>query len=124
VKILNLDQLAAPKRKLVINGQGYEIVEMSVGAFIDAMAKAHEIEKRVADGETIGADESLKQMVEAVQLALPSCPKDVVRGLTFDQLALTIKFVNGGDPEQLLAEFAAPVTPSGEPVKEEGAKKS
>jgi hypothetical protein len=111
VKLLNLDELARKERAIVLFGQEYEIREMSVGAFIDSMAKASQIEKRVAAGEQIEPSEQMEAMVEAVRFGIPDLKQEVARRLSFDQLTTLIRFMNGDlDPETP----AEPATPSEE----------
>jgi hypothetical protein len=97
LKILNLDELTTTSRKVRLRGKEYDVVELSVGAFIDTMKKANEIEARANKGETIRPDESMSQMIDTLSLALPDCPREELGRLSFNALAVLLKFVNGDD---------------------------
>lgn len=95
MKLLNLDELSQVTRKVKLFGKEYEVREMSVGAFIDSMKKATELERRIKAGEPIAPAEQMEAMVEAVKLGLPDCPIEELRKLSFDLLTTLIRFMNG-----------------------------
>ena len=98
MKLLNLDELApTAKRTVRLNGENHEVVEMSVGKFIDSMKKANELQKLAESGAEIPVHETFNAMIDTVAVALPTCQREVLAGLTFDKLALLMKFINGDD---------------------------
>lgn len=124
MKVLNLDELAIPQRGVKIQGKEYAITEMSVGGFIGAMQQARKLEERIDAGEQISAEEQMTSMVDAIAVAMPSCPKEVLETLTFEQLGRLVRFVNGDLDAEIkkAVDSAAPDQP--QPTEGAGEKKS
>jgi hypothetical protein len=98
-KILNLDSLAAPKRTVTLNNQDYQVKDMTVQDFIEITKRAEELESKKA-----GFLENFEATIETVSAALPGCPKEVLRGLTIEQMGALTKFIRGEFDDKLKPE--------------------
>jgi hypothetical protein len=97
VKVLNLDELAKPRRKVTVLAVDYEVREMSVEGFIEYSRKARENEARAKqdpDRERTPEDD-VQSMVDTVRLAVPDLPEAVLKRLSLIQLTTLIEFING-----------------------------
>jgi hypothetical protein len=105
LKTLNLDELVTVERKVKLGGAEYPVVELSVGAFINSMKKANELKARTEKGEVIPVESTMESMIEAVQMALPDCPREKLDRLSFDALGVLMQFINGNDAPKAEGEL-------------------
>lgn len=97
MKTLNLDQLKKVSRTVTINGNTYEVLEMTVAQFIESSAAAERLKNE---------NDSAKQLIEALAMvsrAMPACPKETLDALNLEQLTTLIEFINGGMDEEAKA---------------------
>lgn len=116
VKICNLDAIAPiQKRKLILNGQEYEVEPLSVKKFIE-FAQIR---------QKINADASLNEGLdlarEMIKSAIPSMPPEVMDAMTIPHLQLIIAFINDEIPEDVLNGETSKKNNKKVKAKEEGA---
>ena len=104
MKVLNLDELAPEKRVLTIKGVKYPMKDMTVADFIEVTKKA---EDATADSaKELSVSEQVVLLVDAIQNAFPTCPKEVLLALAIEQLTAILIFVRGEIPEGATIEEA------------------
>lgn len=100
MKLLNIDDLAKPKRAIVVGGYEHQLAEQSVGQLIEAA--------KLDSGEVTQADDvvaKFESYVKTIRRLIPTCPEEVVRGLTVKQMSAIVKFSN--DPDEDIVQAAA-----------------
>lgn len=87
-ELLNLDDLptAAPARSIKIKGKSHHMANLSVGAFIEERKSARDLKDK-------GQDEQVVHTLLMVKMLFPTIPEDVLKGLSFDQLAAIMTFI-------------------------------
>lgn len=93
VKLLNLDELAAVERAVVIGGKEYPVVEQSVGQMLARLSLSKE--QNLKDPEVF-----LKNMQQTAQDILPSAPKKVIGSLSIKQITRLVEFLNDRELDQ------------------------
>lgn len=97
VKICNLDAIAPiQKRKLILNGQEYEVEPLSVKKFIEFS----QIRQKISAEPSI--EEGLDLARGMIASAIPSMPSEVMDAMTINHLQLVIAFINDEIPEDVL----------------------
>jgi len=91
MKTLNLDSLSKSKRTLTLNGEQYEVEEMTVENFIETTKEAAALE---ANDKSTFADQ-LEAAIAMIQRSVPSCPAKSLRKLSIEQLVTISKFLRG-----------------------------
>lgn len=94
MKTLNLDQLKKVNRTVTLGGKTYEVLDMTVAQFIESTDAA----ERLKDEKD--PTKQLKEALEMVHRAMPSCPKEILGQLNLDQLNTLLEFINGGMDEE------------------------
>ncbi|WP_151708803.1 hypothetical protein [Acinetobacter brisouii] len=94
MKILNLDQLAAKtNRKVKIGGKDYNVVPMSVGAFVKTTKEAEEL---VQSGN-IDTLKEIEMVIDVISECVPDAPRQTLESLNLEQLHAISSFVRGDD---------------------------
>lgn len=96
MKVLNLDELAPEQRVLTIKNVQYPMKEMTVADFIEVTKQARQAESEEAKELSMG--EQVELLVDAIQKGFPTCPKEVLMGLSLTQLTAILQFVRGEMP--------------------------
>lgn len=97
VKLLNLDELAANKRAVVINGVEYEVAEQTVGEMIKRLQVTKKVDTETPEG-------FLEVMRDTAQTILPKAPKKVIDNLTIKQITALIEFINDRELDEAANE--------------------
>lgn len=105
-KVLNLDSLADAERELIIKGKSYPVKGMTVQAFIAITQAAEKL-----TGESTFA-EQVEATVDTIILNVPTIGREVLLGLSLEQLKAVMEFVRGEVPEG-----ATEVAPAGKTAK-------
>lgn len=94
VQLLNIDSLIEIKRAIVIKGVEYSVVEQSVDQMLQAIRVSREMEQKEKSGESAddNSENVLREMVEAVQNAVPDCPRAVLGTLPLSALNAILEF--------------------------------
>lgn len=96
-KILNIAELASKEvRVLRVNGVDHPVREMSVEDFIETTLAAERL-----DGEQ-SIVKQLEATFDLILRAVPTIEKDVLKGMTLDQLQAMTAFIRGGDPDEII----------------------
>lgn len=98
VKLLNLDELAAIKRAVQINGEEYEVAEQTVGEMIKRLQLTKKADTDTPEG-------FLATMRDTAQNILPKAPKKVIEGLTMKQITALVEFINARDLDETAQEM-------------------
>lgn len=85
-KVLDLDAITPPQRLVRVKGKDYELVTLSVKQFIELTRKSEALQKRVKAKDDVSLTEIFEMQVDAVALAIPSMPRDVLETLSYDQI--------------------------------------
>lgn len=99
MKILNIDAYAAPKRALTLGGVNYDVVDLSVEAFMANIKLAQEIE---AKGQMTPL-EQVEHAVKMIKNSVPTLPEQLIKRLSIEQMGMVLDFVRG-DLDQKLTE--------------------
>lgn len=105
MKTINLDEFAAEKRTITLNGKEHEVREMTVTDFVEASVEADKIE---ADGVR-GVRENAEDTIMHLHRAIPTLAVEELRRLSVAQMSVLLAFVNGS----LQAEMTKGVEASG-----------
>lgn len=98
MNILNIDDLATPKRQLTIFGKTYETRDDSVQSFIDSIKLAEEMEKNKGKKSPV---DQMEMLVKAVLHAVPGLPEVDVRRLNQAQMLTILAFARGEMDEKV-----------------------
>lgn len=90
MKILNLDELAKTTRTITLGGKEHEVIEMTVGNFIET-SKAAELLESDKASLPVQMEESIKMVIRSV----PSLTDEQLRKLSLEKLATILKFLRG-----------------------------
>lgn len=98
MKVLNLDDLAKTTRTLTLDGVQHEVLDMTVGAFIEATKNEEKMKKAsLAD--------QFENAVKMVHERVPTLSEERLKKLNFDRLTIILKFITGElDGEQKAEE--------------------
>lgn len=89
LKMLNIDELAKVERTLILGDVEYDVIEMSVGNFIDTT----DMEKRLE--EQNDPSEQIKETVAFIRRFIPTLPVETLRSVSFEKLGMIVGFVRG-----------------------------
>lgn len=125
MKALNLDALESKVlQQVVVNGRTYDVVEMSVGDFIQTMKDAESLEalhkaaKKSGDENSVAnVVASLEILVRSISRAIPDLPEAEVRALPMAKLYALNDFIRGTVPEDLREQVG--MEESSDPAKAE-----
>lgn len=95
MRLLNLDDLSAPKKTVQIRGVEYPIAEQSLGQLIELLN-----EQKKAKTKTSEADVA-QMLLQQAQMLLPTCPTEALSSLNIRQLNALIEFSRVSDDEIL-----------------------
>lgn len=102
MEILNIDSLATPAtKKVAIAGKEYEVAETSVQDFIDFSKKTKELDDKPDTLEY----ERVENMMDFVGKLVPSCPREVLGSLDFNQLSALFQYCRGVMVKDIVEAF-------------------
>lgn len=92
LKVLNLDVLSKEKQRsvLTLHGKEYEVLDSTVEDFIETSVAAKQLEDSKA-----GAVEQINATIDMIKRRIPTIDVAALRSLTFEQLHMIIKFIQG-----------------------------
>lgn len=93
-KILNLDAFATPTRQVTIHGVTYDLLDQTVGGYIQAKALQDEFDKM--DNET-----RLHKSIEMLAASIKGISIETLHTLSFDQINVLTQFISGVDEPTL-----------------------
>lgn len=97
LKICNLDIIApVQKRELVLNGETYEVLPLSVERFIDLQMKRQEMVQSTDLAKTFDIAKSM------IKVAIPTLEDNVFSLLTMEQMSYLTDFILDNLPDDKL----------------------
>lgn len=89
-KVLNIDALAPQvQRTVTIGGETHNVLEMTVGNFIQTVSEA----ERLKDNEN--SVDQVNASIDQILRYVPTLSRDKLAALTFEQLATISAFIRG-----------------------------
>ena len=108
-KILNLSDLASKEARLLrLNGVDHPVREMSVEDFIETTLAAERLEYETS------VVKQLEATFDLITRAIPTVEKQVLKGLSLDQLQGLAAFIRGGDPVEIIKSLTDEIAPQAE----------
>lgn len=97
MKVLNLDELAAPKRTVTLKGVDYPVAEMSVQTFIAIYKDAKDL------GEDPDPAKNMDATIKLLTRYLPTMQEETLRTLPIEAIAKLTQFVRGELDKEVVA---------------------
>ncbi|QNK01664.1 hypothetical protein [Dyella telluris] len=89
-RLINLDELAAPRRVVTLKGTEYEIQEFDLESFVDIQAKADEL----FEAQEVGDNAKVARLAKVIiSNALPDMPGELVGKLTMRQMYAVVNLI-------------------------------
>ena len=92
MKLLNLDELSATRRRVELFGKEFELAEKTVGQMIESISYLDETKDRTDHDVFL-------TMVQMARQLLPDATEEEIRRLDVRQLRALIEFANSSDEE-------------------------
>lgn len=91
-KVLNLDSLVKEERILTFEGISYVMKELAVEDFVELTVRASALDK----SEDSSIASRMDFLIDTVALSFPTCPKDVLRRRSVEELNAIVAFARDG----------------------------
>lgn len=101
-KVLNLDDVAAPPKQFVYQGETHEVKQLSVAGYMEVtkiIEKVQEQAEAETDDNVMSELEQFGMMKRVIQLTVPTMTDELINSMTLPQLMALSEFVKEVEEE-------------------------